>query len=134
MTYLPVDRFGRVYPDDFRRALTPRTILASMMHANNEVGTLQPISEIARIAREHGVLFNTDAAQSAGKIPTAVDELGVDLLSLAGHKLYAPKGIGVSLYSQGCSAGATNSRSRSRIRPPRGDREHPARCWFGCGL
>ena len=94
-TYLPVDRFGQVDPDDVRRTLTPRTILVSVMHANNEVGTLQPISEIARIAREHGILFHTDAAQSAGKIPTTVDELGVDLLSLAGHKLYAPKGIGV---------------------------------------
>src|SRR6516165_10198372 len=95
VTYLPVDRFGRIDPDDVRRALTPRTILISVMHANNEVGTLQPISEIARIAHEHGVLFHTDAAQSVGKIPTYVDELGVDLLSIAGHKLYAPKGIGV---------------------------------------
>ncbi|MGB8886512.1 MAG: aminotransferase class V-fold PLP-dependent enzyme [Candidatus Korobacteraceae bacterium] len=65
------------------------------MHANNEVGTLQPICEIARIARERGILFHTDAAQSVGKIPARVDELGVDLLSVAGHKLYAPKGVGV---------------------------------------
>jgi cysteine desulfurase len=94
VTYLPVDGSGRVNPDDVRDALTPRTILISVMHANNEVGTLQPISEIARIARERGILCHTDAAQSAGKIPVGVDELGVDLLSLAGHKLYAPKGIG----------------------------------------
>ena len=70
VTYLPVDRFGQVDPEDVRHALTPRTILISVMHANNEVGTLQPISEIARIAREHGVLSHTDAAQSTGKVPT----------------------------------------------------------------
>jgi cysteine desulfurase len=91
---LPVDGTGRIDPDDLRREITPRTVLVSIMHANNEVGTIQPIEECARIARAHGVLFHTDAAQSVGKIPTQVNALGVDLLSVAGHKAYAPKGVG----------------------------------------
>jgi len=94
VSYLAVDRYGRVDPDDVRRALKPGTILISVMHANNEVGTIQPIAEIGRIAREHGIVFHTDAAQSVGKIPAKVRDLGVDLLSVAGHKLYAPKGVG----------------------------------------
>ena len=91
---LPVDRFGMVDPADLERILTRDTILVSVMHANNEVGTIQPVAELAAIAHRFGALFHTDAAQSVGKIPVNVRDLGVDLLSLAGHKLYAPKGIG----------------------------------------
>src|SRR5579859_2074017 len=94
ITYAPVDGAGLVDPDDIRRAITRDTELISVMHANNEVGTIQPVVEIAQIAREHGVRFHTDAAQSVGKIATRVDELGADMLSVAGHKVYAPKGIG----------------------------------------
>jgi cysteine desulfurase len=94
VTYLPLDRFGMVDPSELENAINPDTVLVTIMHANNEVGTIQDIRELARIAATRNVLFHTDAAQSAGKIAVRVDELGIDFLTVAGHKFYAPKGIG----------------------------------------
>jgi cysteine desulfurase len=103
LTVVPVDGCGVVDPDDARRAIEPGTVLVSVMHANNEVGTLQPIAELARVARERGIVFHTDAAQSAGKVRVNVDELGIDLLTVTGHKMYAPKGIGALYVRPGTS-------------------------------
>jgi cysteine desulfurase len=94
VNYLPVDRYGQVSADQIREAITPKTILVSIMAANNEIGTLQPIKSIGKVCKEKGILFHTDAVQSVGKVPVNVEEMGIDLLSLSGHKMYAPKGIG----------------------------------------
>lgn len=94
VTYLPVDRHGRIEAAQVSDAITPDTVLVSVMHANNETGTIQPIAEIAAVTRERGVLLHCDAAQSVGKIAVDVDDLGVDLLTVVGHKMYAPKGVG----------------------------------------
>lgn len=101
VTILPVDKTGWVNPAEIEKVITPETTLVSVMHANNEVGTIQPIAEIADIAHWAGALMHTDAAQSAGKIPVKIDELGVDLLSIAGHKMYAPKGVGALFVRDG---------------------------------
>jgi cysteine desulfurase len=101
VTYLAVDKYGMVDPADLEKAITPKTVLVSIMHSNNEVGTMQEIKELARTASSRKVLFHTDAAQSVGKVSLSIEDLGVDFLTVAGHKFYAPKGVGALYIKSG---------------------------------
>ena len=132
VTYVPVGADGIVDPDDIRRALRPDTVLVSVMHANNELGTVQPVAEIAGIAREAGVYAHVDGVQALGKIPVDVDALGVDLYSVSGHKIYAPKGIGALYVRRGTRLGAIQFGGRHERERRPGTENVPGAAAFGC--
>jgi cysteine desulfurase len=132
VTYVPVSAGGIVDPDEIRRALRADTVLVSVMHANNELGTVQPVAKIAAIAREAGVYLHVDGVQALGKIPVDVDALGVDLYSVSGHKIYAPKGIGALYVRRGTRLGAIQfgGHHEREMRP--GTENVPGAAAFGC--
>ncbi|HVH31289.1 MAG TPA: cysteine desulfurase family protein [bacterium] len=134
VTYLPVDRAGRVDPDDVRRAIRPDTILISVMSANNEIGTLEPVAEIGRIAREQGILMHTDATQSVGIVPVHVDALSVDLLSLSAHKRYGPKGVGALYVRKGSKLARIQSGGSQERNRRAGTENVPGIVGFGTAL
>lgn len=125
---LSVDEFGTVQPEVLKDALRPDTILVSIMMANNEIGTIEPVKELAAIAHENGTLFHTDAVQAAGHIPVDVNDLGVDLLSLSGHKFHGPRGVGVLYIKSRTPILPADPRRWSGAKPPFWDRE---RGWRG---
>jgi cysteine desulfurase len=131
VTYVPVGADGIVDPDDIRRALRPDTVLVSVMHANNELGTVQPVPEIAAIAREAGVYMHADGVQALGKIPVDVDVLGVDLYSMSGHKIYAPKGIGALYVRRGTRLAAIQFGGRHERERRPGTENVPGAAAFG---
>jgi cysteine desulfurase len=134
VTYLPVDRTGWVDPDDVRRAIRPDTILISLMSANNEIGTLEPVAEIGRIARDQGILMHTDATQSVGIMPVHVDALSVDLLSLSAHKRYGPKGVGALYVRKGSKLARIQSGGSQERNRRAGTENVPGIVGFGAAL
>jgi cysteine desulfurase len=132
VTYVPVGADGIVAPDDIRRALRPDTVLVSVMHANNELGTVQPVAEVAAIAREAGAYMHVDGVQSSGKIPVDVEALGVDLYSMSSHKLYAPKGSGALYVRRGTRLGAVQFGGHHERERRAGTENVPGAAAFGC--